>query len=180
MSVALIPAAYPDRFLPLVVFLLRQPEWRLLYTDGTQTLFAYDPKTDSWTNKAEMQTARRFVAACAVDGIIYAIGGGGLLSPPTDAVEAYDPKTDTWMTKAKLSSPRFTVSVCAVDGIIYAIGGATGATFSDIQALTKVEAYNPKTDQWTPKAPLPTPVLWPSRRQPLTPRDGRVFLISCI
>jgi len=40
---ALIPTAYPDRFLPLVVWLLRQPTWRLLYTDGTQTLFSYDP-----------------------------------------------------------------------------------------------------------------------------------------
>jgi hypothetical protein len=40
---ALIPTAYPDRFLPLVVWLLRQPDWRLLHTDGTQTLFVYDP-----------------------------------------------------------------------------------------------------------------------------------------
>jgi hypothetical protein len=39
----LVPAAYPDRFLPLVVWLLRQPDWRLLYTDGTQTLFVHDP-----------------------------------------------------------------------------------------------------------------------------------------
>jgi tetratricopeptide (TPR) repeat protein len=38
----IVPAAYPDRFLPLVVWLYRQPAWRLLYTDGTQTLFALD------------------------------------------------------------------------------------------------------------------------------------------
>ena len=38
----ILPSAYPDRFLPLVVWLYRQPSWRLLYTDGTQTLFALD------------------------------------------------------------------------------------------------------------------------------------------
>ena len=38
----IVPSAYPDRFLPLVVWLYRQPTWRLLYTDGTQTLFALD------------------------------------------------------------------------------------------------------------------------------------------
>jgi hypothetical protein len=43
IRVVLVPTAYPDRFLPLVVWLLRQPDWRLLYTDGTQTLFVHDP-----------------------------------------------------------------------------------------------------------------------------------------
>ena len=38
----ILPSAYPDRFLPLVVWLYRQPAWRLLYTDGTQTLFTLD------------------------------------------------------------------------------------------------------------------------------------------
>ena len=38
----ILPSAYPDRFLPLVGWLYRQPSWRLLYTDGTQTLFALD------------------------------------------------------------------------------------------------------------------------------------------
>jgi hypothetical protein len=40
---AILPTAYPDRFLPLVVWLLHQPEWRLLWSDGTQTLFVHDP-----------------------------------------------------------------------------------------------------------------------------------------
>jgi hypothetical protein len=35
----LLPAAMPDRYLPLVVHLYRDPEWELHYTDGTQTLF---------------------------------------------------------------------------------------------------------------------------------------------
>ena len=41
-----LPTAYPDRFLPLVLWLLEHPPWRLLYTDGTQTLFVYDAGGD--------------------------------------------------------------------------------------------------------------------------------------
>ncbi len=124
------------------------------------TLFAYDPKTDSWTRKADMPTARRWPAACAVDGIIYVIGGGGMFGPVTNVVEAYDPKTDTWVPKARLSSSRSFLAACAVDGIIYAIGGGTGATMGGLNRLAKVEAYDPKTDRWTPKASLPIPMWW--------------------
>ena len=38
----ILPTAYPDGFLPLVAWLYHQPSWRLLYTDGTQTLFLHD------------------------------------------------------------------------------------------------------------------------------------------
>jgi N-acetylneuraminic acid mutarotase len=121
------------------------------------TLFAYDPKTDSWTRKTDMPTARRWPAACVVDGIIYVIGGGCMFSPALNAVEAYDPQTDTWVTKAHLPAARSAVSACAVDGIIYAIGGVIGTiSAGNGQVLTTVEAYDPKTDQWSQKASLPT------------------------
>ena len=121
------------------------------------TLFAYDPKTDSWTRKRDMPTARRWPGACAVDGIIYVIGGGCMFSPALNAVEAYDPKTDTWVRKAHLPAARAGVSACAVDGIIYVIGGVIGTiSAGDMQALGTVEAYDPKTDQWSQKANPPT------------------------
>lgn len=118
------------------------------------TLYAYDPKTDSWTRKADMPTARRWAAACVLDGIIYVLGGGGFLTPPTDAVEAYDPKTDTWVSRAPLPTPRSGVASCAVSGILYAIGGFSGPVGTH-PALAQVDAYDPKTDQWTKKANLP-------------------------
>ncbi len=40
LRLALLPAAYPDRYLGLIRALYRDPAWRLLYTDGTETLFA--------------------------------------------------------------------------------------------------------------------------------------------
>ena len=120
------------------------------------TLFAYDPKTDAWTRKKDMPTARRWPAACVVDGIIYVIGGGGMFSPATNVVEAYDPKTDAWTTRAGLPTPRSYVAACAVDGIIYAIGGATETSRVDRRILDTVEAYDPRTDQWSSRTRVPT------------------------
>jgi len=118
------------------------------YPDLLRTVWAYDPRTDSWTRKADMPTARNFLTATAVDGIIYAIGGGG----GPKKVEAYDPKTDTWVTnKADMPTGRGTHAACTVDGIIYAIGG----TAAWPGRLSSVEAYDPRSNQWTQKSNLP-------------------------
>jgi N-acetylneuraminic acid mutarotase len=118
------------------------------YPDPLRTVWAYDPRTDSWTRKTDMPTARNFLAATAVDGIIYAIGGGG----GPKKVEAYDPKTDTWVTnKADMPTGRGTHAACTVDGIIYVIGG----TVAWPGRLSSVEAYDPKSNQWTQKSNLP-------------------------
>jgi hypothetical protein len=37
---ALLPTVYPDRYLGLIQHLLQSPAWRLVYTDGTEVLFA--------------------------------------------------------------------------------------------------------------------------------------------
>jgi tetratricopeptide (TPR) repeat protein len=35
-----LPTAYPERYLGLIAHLYRSSEWKLIYTDGTETLFA--------------------------------------------------------------------------------------------------------------------------------------------
>jgi N-acetylneuraminic acid mutarotase len=64
---------------------------------------AYDPKTDTWTNGANMLTGRATLAACAVNGIIYAIGGSASWPTRSSAAEAYDPKTNQWTTKSPMA-----------------------------------------------------------------------------
>jgi hypothetical protein len=49
-----------------------------------------------------------------------------------------------------MPAPRVAAVAAVVDGIICVIGGYCEG------ALTKVEAYNPRADTWTPKAPMPT------------------------
>jgi N-acetylneuraminic acid mutarotase len=111
---------------------------------------SYDPKTDKWTKKKGMPTARVGLSTCEVDGIIYAIGGwpAGALS----TVESYDPKADKWTKKADMPTKRDWLSTSVVDGIIYAIGGWDGSS-----VISAVEAYDPKTDKWTKRTDMPIP-----------------------
>jgi N-acetylneuraminic acid mutarotase len=110
---------------------------------------------DTWTRKADMLTARAFLATSAVRGKIYVIGGRtffGQTPPPILPVEEYDPVTNTWRSKADAPTARQSLSTSAVDGRIYAIGGWSGSgIFRSI-----VEEYDPATDTWTRKADMPT------------------------
>jgi hypothetical protein len=127
---------------------------------GRSAVEQYDPVTDTWTKKASLPTPRQWLSTSAVNGKIYAIGGdarGGAPGLPT--VEEYDPATDTWTEEALTPMPtaRFTLSTSVVDGKIYAIGGILRATQSGPETPSSaVEEYDPETDTWTTKAPMPT------------------------
>jgi N-acetylneuraminic acid mutarotase len=82
----------------------------------------YDPATDTWTRKADMLIQRCGLAACTVNGKIYAIGGS-TISGVSSAVEIYDPATDTWTKGIDMPTARDNLSASAIDGRIYAIGG---------------------------------------------------------
>ena len=105
----------------------------------------------TWTQKADVPTARSWLSTSVVDRKIYAIGGVGGLQK----VEEYDPATDTWIEKADMPTGRVFYACSAVDGKIFAIGGDTqwpGGT-----TIATVEAYDPATDTWTRKADMPAP-----------------------
>jgi N-acetylneuraminic acid mutarotase len=108
-----------------------------------------------WTTKADMPTARYDFSACAVNGKIYAIGGGVSFYTKSGlkTVEEYDPVTDTWRRKRDMPTGRQAFSTCVVDGKIYAIGGIVSPPGS---GLPTVEEYDPAADTWTRKSNLPT------------------------
>jgi hypothetical protein len=69
---------------------------------------------------------------------------------------------DTWAAKAPMQRARAGLGVVAVNGKIYAIGGTTasGAYPPDEfygGFVGTNEEYDPETDTWTTKAPMPTP-----------------------
>lgn len=102
-----------------------------------------------WTTKAPMPTGRGGLGVGVVNGILYAAGGG------TNVLEAYDPVTDTWIAKAPMTTSRYGLSVGVLNGILYAVGGSSavgcgGALYASL------EAYDPGTNTWTTKAPMPS------------------------
>ena len=97
----------------------------------------YDPVTDTWTQKANMPTARDDFSASTVNGKIYVIGGWeGTTFLPT--IEEYDPVTGRWTEKANMPTAIPFLSTSAVNGYIYAIGGLN-FSFNGVQ---DVEEYN--------------------------------------
>jgi len=119
--------------------------------DYTFTGQSFTTLGDTWATKAPMLTASRLLAAAAVNGKVYAIGGCGLSTCPLNTVEEYDPATNTWTTKAPMPAARYILAADGVNGKVYAIGGFG---FSNI--LNTVEEYDPATNTWTTKASMPT------------------------
>jgi len=72
---------------------------------------------------APMPTARHHLAAVAVNGKIYAIGGMNS-SSILNTVEVYDPSSSAWSTAASLFIGRSGLGAADANGFIYAIGGA--------------------------------------------------------
>lgn len=142
---------------------------------GQPHLEAYDPATDSWTTLQPIPHPRRLAAGASAGGLLYVIGGCGS-SGPCDKVQAYDPVTDQWSMRAALNVGRNYIGAAAIDGIVYAVGGyATSADPGSPAAPSNaLEAYDPQTNAWTLKAPMPT-----ARIGAMTAvLDGKLYVIS--
>lgn len=76
------------------------------------TVEEYDPKTNSWSERSSMPTARNHAAVGAVNNKIYVIGGrlGSAFiftASNTNVVEEYDPATDQWgLVRARMPTER--------------------------------------------------------------------------
>jgi N-acetylneuraminic acid mutarotase len=103
---------------------------------------------EQWQTRADMPTARQFLAAVEVNGKIYALGGYN--GTPLHTNEEYDPVTNTWQSRADMPTARFYLAAVAVNGKIYALGGANGTN------LQTNEEYDPVTNTWRTRADMPT------------------------
>jgi N-acetylneuraminic acid mutarotase len=148
------------------------------YSTQNITNFAVTP--DTWQTKAPMHTARSGLGAAVVNGKIYAIGGstesGYLVSLNgiVDTNEEYDPATNTWTLKTSMPTPRTGLAVASYQGKIYCIGGVIAHNESGFVMSTVNEVYDPATDTWTTKTPMPTPRSWLSANVV----DDKIYLIG--
>jgi N-acetylneuraminic acid mutarotase len=139
----------------------------------------YDPATDTWTSRADMPTGRRFPALVGTpDGKVYAIGGAEGGPSMSTAVEEYDTATNTWSTKSPMPTGRSSLAaVLASNGRIYAMGGLLSFQPGDccFGSAATVEEYDPATNTWTTKTPLPTPRA--TLGAAATP-DGKIYAVG--
>jgi N-acetylneuraminic acid mutarotase len=117
------------------------------------TVYAYDPASDTWTQRAPMPSPRGALSVTEHDGKLYAIGGYDRRANSA-AVEVYDPVRDTWASRAPLPTPRDHLATATLSGKLYAIGGRLNGDYH--RNLSVTESYDPVTDQWKRVADLPT------------------------
>lgn len=126
------------------------------------TVEEYDPKTDSWSPRSSMPTARNHAAIGAANDKIYVIGGrlGSAFiftASNTNVVEEYDPATDQWgLVRARMPTERSGGTWAVHDGRIYVAGGEHQDQYL-LAAFRAVEAYDPSTNSWEalPNMPMP-------------------------
>ncbi|MCL6589590.1 MAG: hypothetical protein K6U80_06515 [Firmicutes bacterium] len=102
----------------------------------------YDPSANFWTYRAALPTARASLSAIAVEGRIYAIGGGNDTETYSNIVEEYNPETNSWITKPTIVTKRVNFGIAELNGSIYIIGGLGGLICWDA-LLNSVEKYTP-------------------------------------
>jgi len=117
----------------------------------TDTLWAFDPVSDSWATKAPLLQPQASRGAVAINGIIYMTGGRQGLSS-TATVQAYNPATDTWSFRTPMPFAREGHAVGVINGILYAAGGCTDNNCGGYVAT--LQSYDPNTDSWSTLAPM--------------------------
>jgi N-acetylneuraminic acid mutarotase len=115
--------------------------------------FRYNRVTDQWT-------------ILPIPGGTYYLGGviagkfyvaSSTVPSAGTILKVYDPTSNQWTKKRSLPTPPvYEAAEAAVDGKLYVMGGRGINAAGVWETFRTTRAYNPTTDTWTTKAPLPT------------------------
>jgi len=133
-----------------------------IYVFGPNQTYMYD--LSSWLPKQPMPSSRDSFATATYQNRIYCIGGRR--NGPSAVNEAYNPTSDSWETKQSMPTPRHGLDANVVDQKIYLISGLVPDNrwpnvnvdvYSTYRLTNATEVYDPSTDTWSTKAPIPKP-----------------------
>jgi len=117
----------------------------------------YNPDTDSWTAKAQINPGRKnnaVVNVCDFNGYekLFTIGGRALYTGlELNNMDEYDPVTDSWVVKANISPATDNLSAGTISfDKVYVSGGEYGL----FEGIKNTQEYDPETNIWTIKANL--------------------------
>ena len=120
-----------------------------VHVGAVARVFEYDPATNTWSMAAPLPLARDHLGIAVVAGRIHVFGGRTEATVNnTTRHDVYDPATNAWSTAAPLITARSAGVVFSLAGrIVYAGGECKDAQAS--VTFSEVEAYDPRTNQWT-------------------------------
>lgn len=114
---------------------------------------------DFWLQARPMPTPREATVAGELDGVIYVAGGYQGRAGLVTVNEAFDVRTATWKTMAPVPGLRGHAMGAVAGGKFYVIGGNFKSP-PNRTPTNSVLAYDPATDTWTEKQPMPTAGAW--------------------
>ncbi len=128
---------------------------------------------NTWTTKAPMSTGRFLLTSSAVAGKIFVIGGQESTGAIVGTVDEYNPLTDSWTQKSPMPTPRAILTASEVNGKNYVFGGDTiPAQITSRSNI--VEEYDPATDTWRTRSPMPTARSWAAS----SAVNGKIYVIG--
>jgi N-acetylneuraminic acid mutarotase len=117
----------------------------------------YDPPNDRWTEAEPLPRGANHVGVTVVEGRLYAIGGFvDQNRKPHNECFVYDTAGRRWSKIAPLPNPCGSVACVTLDGKVHGIGGAIGDTSPEKKSVDWHLVYDPKSDRWEKRAPMPT------------------------
>jgi len=113
-----------------------------------------DAEADSWREVAPLPTPRFSLVNVAVEGKIWALGGGALVGDQfenMDRIECYNPATDCWTPGATtLPWPGAGLYAATLGTTIWVAGGNDNGRISE-----RLSCYHVAHDRWEDCTPLP-------------------------
>ena len=111
-----------------------------------------------WGKRKALIEANSEMAVAHLNGKIYIVGGYPSTRTSVSTVQVYDVKTDSWRLTTPYPTTINHASAVGVGGLLYVIGGQTNAgNRSERSRYTAaVHVYDPLTETWTVRAPMPT------------------------
>jgi uncharacterized repeat protein (TIGR01451 family) len=119
--------------------------------EASRTNEMYDLRTGTWRGMAPKLTAAADTAAAAIGGKIY-VPGGMRGQARLSVLEIFDPAANRWTQGGDLPHAAAEMAVAAAGGKLYAFGG----TASGGVVLSSNLEYDPITQSWTERAPMPS------------------------
>ena len=130
-----------------------------------------------WGPAAAVPNPRNHLAAVALNGVVYLIGGqhgANEATAPQQELDAYDTVANTWSRKADMPVPRghITASSFAWNGKIVTLGGSVVGGTSGLASGTFWE-YDPATNKWSTRTSLPA-----ARKSPVVCLIGSQIVVN--
>jgi N-acetylneuraminic acid mutarotase len=124
---------------------------------GAGKVQIYDPRANSWSLGADMPFAAGSVSTAQIGNKIF-VAGGIVGSRTTNLAAKYIPARNRWKMIAPMPEGR-NHAASGTDGKRFYIFGGRGPGSGDANFVANgfdtVQVYNPKTNAWTLKEPLP-------------------------